>query len=131
MTRIVQTREEAVKITTLRLERTWTRYATCLLLCAGLVGPARGAGRIAGLVRAEDGPPIPGAVVTYTRIPRFAKGSRPGSLVLAAGEVELSSKVGSTADGTFEIASVPAGQYLLCAEAPAGAYLNPCKWTGG
>src|SRR5215470_17990416 len=35
----------------------------------------------------------------------------------------------SAADGSFQIQGLLAGQYSLCAQLPAGGYLDACRWS--
>ena len=84
-------------------------------------------GAIEGSVTAEDGAPVAGAVVSYTRITRLvgpAARARP-----APGEAVVRSSISSDANGAFAVSNLPAGDYVLCAEAPSQPYLNPCKWS--
>ena len=84
-------------------------------------------GAMQGLVTAEDGSPIPGAAVLYSRLTptvRVGRQVRP-----APGEAVVRSTVSSDASGRFALSSLPPGDYLLCAEVPSAPYLNPCKWS--
>lgn len=84
-------------------------------------------GTIQGMVRTASGVPIPGVVISYSRVTRLtgpAARARP-----AAGEAIVRSSVSSDIDGGFAVPNLPAGDYLLCAEVPSAAYLNPCKWS--
>lgn len=87
-------------------------------------------GTIRGTVASEDGKPIPGAVVAYTRIPVFrSSGEGRWSYELAPGETYLNRTVSTEANGEFVAGGLPAGKYLLCVEVANTPFLNPCKWS--
>jgi hypothetical protein len=70
-------------------------------------------GAIRGTVADDKGHAISGAIVTAQ---------------LRA--LPPSSKTAVTAsDGSFQLTSLPAGPYVLCAQVTAGGYLDPCQWT--
>ena len=84
-------------------------------------------GTMQGMVRTENGTPIPSAVVSYVRLTRLtgpAAQARP-----ATGEAVVRSSIASNTLGGFDVPNLPSGDYLLCAEVPSEAYLNPCKWS--
>jgi len=66
--------------------------------------------------------------VTYVRLPRLIPATSPGKLAQAKapGEVDLQAASQADATGTFHVANLPAGDYLLCAS--AAGYLDSCRW---
>ena len=83
-------------------------------------------GAMQGSITAEDGTPVAGAVVLYSRITRLVgpvAHARP-----ALGEAVVRSSVSADTNGVFALSSLPAGDYYLCPEVPSAPYLNPCKW---
>jgi hypothetical protein len=80
-----------------------------------------------GSVTAEDGKPVSGAVVRYRRIARLRQVGN--HFEVAQGEAVMSRSTSSDPNGAFAALDLPAGEYLLCAEVPAAAYLDPCKWS--
>jgi hypothetical protein len=56
----------------------------------------------------------------------------PGALVIASltSPPPLSKNTKSGGDGAFQIQGLPAGNYLLCVQAPGDQYLDPCHWNG-
>lgn len=88
---------------------------------------AQDSGAIHGSVVTEEGVPLPGAVILYSRVTRLLKVGnyyRP-----APGETVMRRTVASAADGAFNVSNLPVGEYLLCAEVPSEPYLDPCKWA--
>ncbi len=84
-------------------------------------------GAIQGFVTAEDGAPIPDAVVFYSRLAQLARiGGRVGP---APGEAVVHRSVSTSAGGGFAVPDLPVGDYLFCAEVDSAPYLNPCKWS--
>ncbi|MCW5979791.1 MAG: carboxypeptidase regulatory-like domain-containing protein [Bryobacteraceae bacterium] len=79
------------------------------------------------MVTSEDGKPLPGAVVLYRSIPRLE--IMGGRAQPAAGEPVVDGLTASDAAGGFTVPDLPAGHYIVCAEVPLAAYLNPCKWS--
>ncbi len=71
---------------------------------------------ISGTVLSDaTGAPLGGAIVTaYRKKPQTP-------LYLSQGRAD--------AKGAFSLASLPAGTYSLCVQAPSGAYLDPCSWS--
>ncbi len=99
--------------------------STILLTACALAQAPFGA--MQGSVTAEDGAPVAGAVVSYSRITRLvgpAAQARP-----APGEAVVHSSISSDTNGAFAVSNLPAGDYALCAEVPSAPYLNPCKWS--
>lgn len=85
-----------------------------------------------GSVADQAGHPIPNATIRYVRQPRYLPAGTPkglgqtGKSTLAPGEVQLDASVQSDVSGKFQVSSLPAGDYLLCAYAPG--FLDSCKW---
>jgi hypothetical protein len=68
-----------------------------------------------------------GVTVLYGRIPQMIQVG--GHFQLAPGETRISGSATSDSSGAFSIASLPIGQYEVCADTPGLAYLDPCKWS--
>ncbi|MBI1898203.1 MAG: carboxypeptidase regulatory-like domain-containing protein [Acidobacteria bacterium] len=100
--------------------------SSTVLLTACALAQAR-FGAMQGSVTAEDGAPMAGAVVSYSRITRLvgpAARARP-----APGEAIVRSRISSDTNGAFAVSNLPAGEYVLCAEVPGARFLDPCKWS--
>jgi hypothetical protein len=98
-------------------------------LAAAAQTPAQ-TGAIQGTVMSEEGQPIAGATVLYARTLAFkprVQGEAPYQL--APGETVVSSSVTTDSAGIFLADRLPAGTYLVCAEAYDQRFLNPCKWS--
>lgn len=80
-----------------------------------------------GSVTAEDGKAVPGAVVRYRRIVRLRQVGN--HFEVAQGEAVVSRSTSSDPNGAFAALDLPAGDYVVCAEVPSAAYLDPCKWS--
>jgi hypothetical protein len=83
-------------------------------------------GAINGSVIGDDGYIPRQGIVSYQRMHRSvgpASAPRP-----AVGEAVVRG-TSAFVNGTFSIAGLPAGEYVLCAEVPGEPYLNPCKWS--
>lgn len=87
-----------------------------LLLLASQVGVSQtGTASIRGTVTdAKTQKPVPGALVTAVRggLPAFSRNTKTG------------------ADGAFQLAGLPAGNFSLCVQAMGDSYLDPCQWNG-
>jgi hypothetical protein len=116
-----------------------SRAANLLVAYLAIAGnplPAQTAAASASLhgsVTDPNGHPIPNAAIRCVRQPRYvtvgalsAFGQMGNKLVLAPGEILLNATAQADANGTFQIASLPAGDYLVCAY--ASGYLDSCKW---
>lgn len=107
--------------------KTLQTVCPAILLIAGFAFGQTPFGAMQGSVTAEDGAPLPGAVVLYSRVTNLVKvGS---SYQPAPGEAVVRRTVSSDANGLFSLSNLPVGDYLLCAEVPSGPYLDPCKWS--
>ena len=73
------------------------------------------------------GQPLSGARVTYGRSVQ-AVGAR---AVPAPGEVVANGQLTSVGSGIFSASGLPAGTYVLCADVPGAAYVDPCVWAQG
>jgi hypothetical protein len=86
-----------------------------------------GTAQLTGVIVDENGMPLPGAHVLYTRVPHLVQGAD-GRWRDAPGETPFSSQAASDAIGKYQIPQLPAGDYNLCMYAPG--YLATCDWTG-
>lgn len=103
------------------------RVCAAVLLAVGCAFAQPKSGAIQGFVAVEDGAPLPGALVLYSRVtPLVEIGT---SYRPAPGEAFVRRTVSADANGRFSVSDLPAGEYLLCAEVPSGPYLNPCRWS--
>lgn len=110
------------------------RYSKLLLPLFGaalLFAQSTGAtGSIRGTVSAQNGSPIPGASVLYSRIPQFQPvrdtNGRMRTPRVAPGESRINSMTTTDAGGSFFITGLPAGRYRFCVDFPASGFLNPC-----
>ncbi|HUO27904.1 MAG TPA: carboxypeptidase-like regulatory domain-containing protein [Bryobacteraceae bacterium] len=84
-------------------------------------------GSLQGSVTDSQGRALAGASVRYQRVVAIVGTGR--NLAPAPGEAVVRGATTTAADGTFAVASLPAGDYLLCADVPSTAYLDPCRWT--
>jgi len=107
--------------------KTLHTLSSTLLLIASCAFAQAPFGAMQGSVTAEDGAPVPGAVVLYHRVTRSVRVG--GHLQPPPGEAVVRSTVPSDTNGVFALSNLPAGDYLLCAEVPSAPYLNPCKWS--
>jgi len=91
-----------------------------MLVVAGTAatGVASGA-TITGKVVDTFTRPVASAFVTISEEP-----SRPGVVPTMRGATTQ-----TAADGSFSVANLEAGTFLLCAQVPKGTLLNPCQWT--
>lgn len=99
------------------------------ILCLVGTGPAFGqteAGFGAQLLD-PGGQPVPQARITYTRVPRVEQ-TAPGKFRPAPGEAQVSASASPQSDGSVNVAALPSGRYLICADAPG--YLGTCEWSG-
>ena len=98
-----------------------------LLVLAAQTGWAQsGDARISGTVVDELGKPLSGVTVLYTRIPTFA---RDASGALDAVSPPLSDAIKSGPNGRFGVPGLPAGEYYVCAQAPASGTIGSCEWN--
>lgn len=79
---------------------------------------ALNAGPIGGTLRDTSGTPVSGAIVTAYSQAKSQQGKF-SSVYSSA----------SQSDGSFRFDSLPVGSYLLCADQPEIALLNPCSWS--
>lgn len=98
-----------------------------LLLTSAVLGQPSATGALQGAVRDEQGNSVAGVSVSYSRIAKFTPGPH-GQPLLVPGETVFNSQALSDAQGAFQLAAAPVGDYILCAEIQSAAYLNPCKW---
>jgi hypothetical protein len=72
------------------------------------------------------------ASVQGTIIDAVSKKALSGAYVTAirVGLPPASQTTISSADGSFQIQSLPPGNYSLCVQLPGGGHLNPCEWEG-
>ncbi len=89
------------------------------LVSAALCAMGQTAGSVSGTVTGTDGNPISAVVMMLTV--KAAAGSQANPGVFTAT---------SASDGTFEIASVPKGDYNLCASDEGRRFLDTCAWSG-
>jgi hypothetical protein len=78
---------------------------------------------INGLVKAQDGAPVPGAILSYGRL---APAAGPHSAPAVLPPVKT---VTTSANGSFSIQNLAGASYLVCAQTSDGAYLDPCHWS--
>ena len=81
---------------------------------------------IGGKVVDENGKVIPAAQIRYQRLPLIVKDSR-GRWHEVPGEAHVSSAVSTDAAGAYAATQLPAGNYVLCVNAPG--YLASCDWA--
>ena len=84
-----------------------------LLLAPTLAAQINPSGIIRGAVTDDHGGAMSGVLVTAQRdgVPVFGRTTT------------------SAAGGAFALEGLPAGSYSLCAQVPAGGYLDPCQWS--
>jgi len=109
--------------------------ASLLLACLATATaplPAQTA-NLHGSVTDSSGHPVPNATIHYVRQPRYVAvgapsvfGQASNRLALAPGEILLNAIAQADANGMFQIASLPQGDYIVCAYAPG--FLDSCKW---
>jgi hypothetical protein len=106
------------------------RYVMLVLLTAapglGQIAPTAAA-QLTGVVADENGRPLPGAHVLYTRQVQLVKGAD-GKWRDAPGQSPLSSQTLSDSTGKYTVSQLPAGDYNLCISATG--YLPTCEWSG-
>lgn len=76
-------------------------------------------GGVSGVVRAEGGAPVEGAIVTLN--------VRPTGLETRIHDV----RTVTSATGSYNFRGVPAGRYLVCAQLPGSDLISPCFWNNG
>jgi hypothetical protein len=91
-------------------------FATLAGLTAAL--SAQTTGSMSGTLKDTGGAPVPGAVVTAYLQAKSTDGKFPPV-----------SNTATKSDGSFALSGLAAGTYLLCAERPDIALLNPCFWS--
>lgn len=89
--------------------------------------PTVSTGAISGSVRGEDGIALAGAVINYRRVPKLLPQGQ--HFVQVPGELNVSDKLLTDVTGAFAAQALPAGDYIVCVDVPAQAYLDPCKWA--
>lgn len=91
-----------------------------------------GDSRVMGVLQTDEGVPLGGVKVAYSRVVEFVRVERGGVTRLeeAPGEIRVGGSVLSGADGGFEIGYLPPGDYKLCVRGLPG-FLDPCLWTAG
>ncbi|MGD0774772.1 MAG: carboxypeptidase-like regulatory domain-containing protein [Candidatus Solibacter sp.] len=105
---------------------------TCCMMAAlsgQIGGPAlaqSATAHIAGKIVDESGKVIASAQIRYQRLPLIVKDLH-GRWQEAPGEAHVSSAVSTGADGTYAATQLPAGNCLLCVNAPG--YLASCDWA--
>ena len=83
------------------------------------------AGSIKGTLHASDDSPIAGAIITANvELPR----TKANALNFAVATGPTRAVYTTAKDGSFELDRLPAGDYTLCAQAPAAVHLDPCHW---
>ena len=90
----------------------------CVSAVMGILLPARSA-TITGKVVDTANHPIASAVVTISE--EAVNPSKPPAMKGASTR--------TAADGTYFFENLEAGSYLLCAQVPKSALINPCQWT--
>ncbi|HEX5431203.1 MAG TPA: carboxypeptidase-like regulatory domain-containing protein [Bryobacteraceae bacterium] len=103
------------------------RFCCALLLGFGISAFAQ-IGSISGSVVDEAGNPVAAATVTYHNLSKLVRG--PAGQIISV-DPRVNSAVRTGTDGTFLIASLPPGTYLLCASGTKITQLRSCEWTGG
>ena len=99
----------------------------CVLVTACALAQSAGAvGSLQGGLTDTQGRPLAGAELRYQRV--VAMVGTGGSLAPAPGETFAQGATSTGPDGTFALANLPAGDYLLCADVPSMPYLDPCTW---
>lgn len=89
-----------------------------LLPALGQAAPLNFAGTITGTLAGEDGTSISGGLVTLQLQPPYIK----SRFFQAEWDVQTAS------DGSFRFDELNGGTYLLCAQVPQSAWVNPCQW---
>jgi hypothetical protein len=106
------------------------RYLTLPALAAILFAvPAlaqNATAQMTGLVVDENGKPLAGAHVLYTRQVRQVQGAD-GKWRDAPGETPFSSQAAADATGKYQLPQLPPGDYNLCMYATG--YLTTCEWA--
>jgi hypothetical protein len=82
-----------------------------------LAQEGRPGGTISGVLAGDDGAPITGGSLMARRVSS------------SVGRVWRTDWYSISGDGgAFRFEGLPDGQYILCAQAPFSAWLNPCEW---
>ena len=71
-----------------------------LLLASGIFGQSGATGTLQGAVRDEQGKPVVGVTVSYSRITKFTSGPH-GQSLLVPGETVVNSQTSGDAQGGF------------------------------
>ena len=101
------------------------RFAAGILFAVQSLA-ASTAGSLQGSVVDDGGTPVGGARVTISyALPQYAPHQAAPPVVTGP----LAATAVADARGLFNIASLPPGQYVACAEATAPGLLNPCHWA--
>jgi hypothetical protein len=101
------------------MTRTMTRFIPSALACGLLLLVEAHAATITGKVVDTTNHPVASAIITINEEP--ATPSKPPAFRGAS--------TTAAPDGTFSFNNLEAGTYLLCAQLPKGALINPCQWT--
>ncbi len=105
-----------------------TYFLNLLLLPCALGQSSSPVGFLRGSVADEQGRPLPGAEVRYSRV--FRSIIQSGRPVPGPGEAVLVGKVLTDANGAFSAPNLPIGNYTVCGTVPSAPYLDPCRWQG-
>jgi hypothetical protein len=90
---------------------------------------SQGGGSLSGTVLLDGSAPVYGSRVVVSRIPRLIRDARGRPAVDPASTFSRSATSGL--GGGFQINSVPAGRYYVCAQAIAASQINSCDWNDG
>lgn len=104
--------------------KTITRYAFSLLTTSIQLFAAV----LTGTIVDQNGNPVSGATVIAVRQSIFLPAVSGTPPQLAPGEVEFGGSWMTDNGGNFLLASIPAGNYLLCVEKRNSPLLDPCVW---
>jgi hypothetical protein len=93
---------------------------------ANLEPPDPRSASISGLVSDDTGKPVTGARVYYNQAGQLRRTHPFGSFQVVA--PNLSGSAVTAQDGTFRVANLPRGSYVLCASGPLPEHLLSCQW---
>lgn len=97
-----------------------------LFISSGRTQAAAPAGSIQITVDDAQGEPMSGVTIQYTRLPKTViDGARE---LPAPGEIAVHGEVATNASGIATVASLPVGNYTLCAAMLGAPFLDPCIW---